>query len=78
MSNVHIHLHVSNLEASRASYERFLGAEPVKVKARYVNYVAFFAEAQVGSPPRSRLSPARRIRWPGHEQAARRGRPGLL
>ena len=26
MSNVHIHLHVSNLEASRAFYERFLGA----------------------------------------------------
>ena len=33
MSNVHIHLHVSNLEASRAFYERFLGAEPVaKIK----------------------------------------------
>jgi catechol 2,3-dioxygenase-like lactoylglutathione lyase family enzyme len=40
MGNVHIHLHVSNLEASRAFYERFLGAEPVKVKPGYGDIVA--------------------------------------
>jgi catechol 2,3-dioxygenase-like lactoylglutathione lyase family enzyme len=43
MSNVHIHLHVSNLEASRAFYERFLGAEPVKVKPGYVKFLPTFA-----------------------------------
>lgn len=43
MSNVHIHLHVSNLEASRAFYERFLGAEPVKVKPGYVKFLPEFA-----------------------------------
>ena len=32
MSNVHVHLHVSDLGASRAFYERFLGAPPVKEK----------------------------------------------
>jgi catechol 2,3-dioxygenase-like lactoylglutathione lyase family enzyme len=32
MSNVHVHLHVSDLDASRAFYERFLGASPVKEK----------------------------------------------
>jgi lactoylglutathione lyase len=43
MSNVHIHLHVSDLEASRAFYERFLGAAPVKVKAGYVKFLPSFA-----------------------------------
>src|SRR5438477_3506217 len=43
MSNVHIHLHVSNLEASRAFYERFLGAEPVKVKPGYVKFLPALA-----------------------------------
>jgi len=43
MSHVHIHLHVSNLEASRAFYERFLGAEPVKVKPDYVKFLPAFA-----------------------------------
>lgn len=39
MSNVHVHLHVSNLEASRAFYERFLGGQPVKVKPEYVKFL---------------------------------------
>jgi lactoylglutathione lyase len=43
MSNVHIHLHVSNLEASRAFYERFLGAEPVKVRPGYVKFLPSLA-----------------------------------
>jgi catechol 2,3-dioxygenase-like lactoylglutathione lyase family enzyme len=43
MSNVHIHLHVSNLDASRAFYERFLGAEPAKVKPGYVKFLPTFA-----------------------------------
>ena len=43
MSNVHIHLHVSNLEASRAFYQRFLGVEPVKVKPGYAKFLPAFA-----------------------------------
>lgn len=43
MSYVHIHLHVSNLEASRAFYERFLGAEPVKVKPGYLKFLPTLA-----------------------------------
>ncbi len=43
MSNVHIHLHVSDLDASRAFYERFLGVEPVKVKPGYVKFLPAFA-----------------------------------
>ena len=43
MSNVHIHLHVSDLETSRAFYERFLGAAPVKVKPGYVKFLPSFA-----------------------------------
>jgi catechol 2,3-dioxygenase-like lactoylglutathione lyase family enzyme len=43
MSNVHIHLHVSDLEASRVFYQRFLGAEPVKVKPGYVKFLPAFA-----------------------------------
>ncbi len=39
MSNVHIHLHVSDIDASRSFYERFLGAEPVKVKPGYVKFL---------------------------------------
>lgn len=39
MANVHIHLHVSNLDASRAFYERFLGAPPAKVKPGYVKFL---------------------------------------
>jgi catechol 2,3-dioxygenase-like lactoylglutathione lyase family enzyme len=43
MSHVHVHLHVSDLEASRAFYERFLGAEPAKVKPGYVKFLPTFA-----------------------------------
>ena len=43
MSNVHVHLHVSDIDASRTFYERFLGAEPVKVKPGYVKFLPDFA-----------------------------------
>ena len=43
MSNVHIHLHVSDLESSRRFYERFLGAEPVKVRPGYVKFLPSLA-----------------------------------
>ena len=43
MSNVHIHLHVSDLEASRAFYERFLGVAPAKVKPGYAKFLPAFA-----------------------------------
>jgi catechol 2,3-dioxygenase-like lactoylglutathione lyase family enzyme len=39
MTNVHVHLHVSNLAASRAFYERLFGAAPVKVKPGYVKFL---------------------------------------
>jgi SAM-dependent methyltransferase len=36
---VHVHLRVSDLERSRAFYERFLGVAPVKVKPGYVKFL---------------------------------------
>src|SRR4051812_38392787 len=58
MSNVHVHLHVSNLEASRAFYERFLGAPPVKVKPDYAKFLPDFAPINLalsaGEPERGR------------------------
>ena len=43
MSNVHVHLHVSDIEASRTFYERFLGSSPVKVRPGYVKFLPDFA-----------------------------------
>jgi lactoylglutathione lyase len=43
MSNVHVHLHVSDLDASRAFYEKFLGSPPVKTKPGYVKFLPAFA-----------------------------------
>ena len=43
MSNVHVHLHVRDLAASRAFYERFLGAPPVKEKPGYAKFLPAFA-----------------------------------
>ena len=43
MNNVHVHLHVSDLNASRAFYERFLGAPPVKQKPGYAKFLPTFA-----------------------------------
>jgi catechol 2,3-dioxygenase-like lactoylglutathione lyase family enzyme len=37
---VHVHMKVSSLEKSRAFYEKFLGAGPVKVKPGYVKFLA--------------------------------------
>ncbi|HXH85104.1 MAG TPA: ArsI/CadI family heavy metal resistance metalloenzyme [Candidatus Tectomicrobia bacterium] len=39
---VHVHMTVSSLEKSRAFYEKFLGAAPVKVKPGYVKFLAPF------------------------------------
>jgi catechol 2,3-dioxygenase-like lactoylglutathione lyase family enzyme len=39
MPNVHVHLHVANLEKSRGFYERFLGVPPVKEKTGYVKFL---------------------------------------
>jgi len=41
--NVHVHLHVADLEASRAFYERFFGAAPVKSKPGYAKFLPAFA-----------------------------------
>jgi catechol 2,3-dioxygenase-like lactoylglutathione lyase family enzyme len=43
MSHVHVHLHVSDLEASRSFYERFLGTPPVKLKPGYAKFLPDFA-----------------------------------
>jgi catechol 2,3-dioxygenase-like lactoylglutathione lyase family enzyme len=37
--NVHVHLHVSDLEASRSFYQRFLGTEPVKLRPGYLKFL---------------------------------------
>jgi lactoylglutathione lyase len=39
---VHVHMSVSDLEKSRAFYERFLGMAPVKVKPGYVKFLPGF------------------------------------
>jgi catechol 2,3-dioxygenase-like lactoylglutathione lyase family enzyme len=39
---VHVHMTVSNLEKSRAFYERFLGVAPVKVKPGYAKFLPAF------------------------------------
>jgi catechol 2,3-dioxygenase-like lactoylglutathione lyase family enzyme len=43
MSNVHVHLHVRDLDASRAFYERFLGTPPIKEKPGYAKFLPAFA-----------------------------------
>src|SRR2546430_16317468 len=42
-AKVHLHLHVTDLAKSRAFYEKFLGAGPVKVKPGYVKFVPEWA-----------------------------------
>ena len=39
---VHVHMSVSNLDKSRAFYEKFLGVAPVKVKPGYVKFLPAF------------------------------------
>jgi len=43
MSNIHVHLHVSNLESSRDFYSRFLGVQPAKEKPGYVKFLPTLA-----------------------------------
>src|SRR2546429_9925587 len=43
MSKVHIHMQVSDLARSRAFYEQFFGAQPVKQKPGYVKFLPDFA-----------------------------------
>jgi lactoylglutathione lyase len=43
MSNVHVHLHVSDLDASRTFYQRFFGAAPVKERPGYAKFLPEFA-----------------------------------
>jgi catechol 2,3-dioxygenase-like lactoylglutathione lyase family enzyme len=43
MNNVHVHLHVSSLEASRAFYECFLGVPPVKARPGYAKFLPALA-----------------------------------
>ena len=39
---VHVHMTVSDLEKSRAFYEKFFGAAPVKIKPGYVKFLPAF------------------------------------
>jgi catechol 2,3-dioxygenase-like lactoylglutathione lyase family enzyme len=39
---VHVHMRVSDLEKSRAFYEKFFGTAPVKVKSGYVKFLPGF------------------------------------
>ena len=38
-AKVHVHLHVTDLAKSRAFYEKFFGATPVKVKPGYLKFL---------------------------------------
>ena len=42
LPRVHVHMSVSDLEKSRDFYTRFLGVDPVKVKAGYVKFLPQF------------------------------------
>ena len=42
-AKVHLHLHVSDLAKSRAFYEKFFGAGPVKAKEGYVKFLPDWA-----------------------------------
>ena len=42
-AKVHLHMHVSDLTKSREFYEKFLGADPVKVKPGYVKFLPEWA-----------------------------------
>ena len=43
MANVHVHLHVADIEASRGFYQRFFGTGPVKIKPGYVKFLPALA-----------------------------------
>lgn len=51
MPHVHVHLHVTDLEASRRFYERFLGVAPVKVKPGYVKFLPDLAPLNLALSP---------------------------
>ena len=42
-AKVHLHLHVADLARSREFYEKFFGADPVKVKQGYVKFLPEWA-----------------------------------
>src|SRR5947208_16788702 len=52
-ARVHMHLSVSDLEASRAFYERFFGVPPVKEHDGYVKFLPAFAPLNVALSPGS-------------------------
>ena len=50
-AKVHLHMHVSDLARSRAFYEQFLGADPVKVKPEYVKFLPDWAPVNLALSP---------------------------
>lgn len=57
---VHVHMAVSNLEKSRAFYEKFFGVTPVKVKPGYVKFLPTFGPLNLA------LSEAKPMSQGGH------------
>src|SRR5262245_51568015 len=50
-AKVHLHMHVSDLEKSRAFYEKFLGGDPVKVKPGYVKFLPEWVPVNLALSP---------------------------
>lgn len=57
---IHVHMTVSDLEKSRAFYEKFLGVAPAKVKPGYVKFLPAFGPLNLA------LSEARPAEGRGH------------
>ena len=64
-AKVHLHMHVSDLTKSREFYQKFLGADPVKVKPGYVKFLPEWAPVNLA------LSTGA-VRWEAS------GRPGTV
>jgi len=61
---VHVHMTVSNLEKSRAFYEKFFGTAPVKVKPGYVKFLPGFGRSISRCPrPRPQRAVATSTTW---------------
>ena len=53
-ARIHMHLSVSNLEASRVFYEKFFGLAPVKAREGYLKFLPDFAPVNLALSPRRR------------------------
>ena len=67
---VHVHMTVSDLEKSRAFYEKFFGAAPVKVKPGYAKFLPPFGPLNLA------LSEAAPVESRGHVDRSEERRVG--